>query len=212
MTNGKYTGQSPYEVTLKRTFPTGFLHPIGCLAFVRYTLRKKENPDPDRGKIVEARNVKFNDEIRGYDADVGALPWAFDSSPVVQPTVVNEQKGKIGQQISRIQRNFPKNDKDAETTSPFPTLLCGFNFLRPQIRDPCLKTRQLHLLGPLAPRDINSNISDTNVINTPRLAVGADDTVGERKGDDLQAKRLDVNISAARKREIDGLYEMNCVQ
>jgi len=44
LTKGKYKGRSPYEITLKRSFPTGFLQPIGCLAFVRLVDARKGRP------------------------------------------------------------------------------------------------------------------------------------------------------------------------
>eukprot|EP00808_Paulinella_micropora_P023537 g54879.t1 len=118
--------------------------------------------------------------MRGYDADIGAQPWSFDSAPLAQPTVVTAPDGKICQQIRREQRPFSQNDDDTEATSTVKEEKRNeFPWRQPQRRDRCLRTTQSRPSDwkQPAPRDIDGEISSNNVINAPRAP-----TMSTKKG------------------------------
>ena len=99
LTSGSLKGMTPYEATLKRGYPKGFLQPIGCLAWIRHWSSKKNQEMAYPGtmvgydlhrrlyriairgatvlqdKIVVKRDVRFNPSVRGYDANVEQRPW-----------------------------------------------------------------------------------------------------------------------------------------
>ena len=111
-----------------------FLRPVGCLAFVRTQVgmnRPMAQPGvltgfnifrrlyrvfiKGTGRIIEARNVKFDIWERGYTARVPERPWEYDGPPIPQPNPL-----PITQEPKTEQKVFPKNEPDQSLEKAVP--------------------------------------------------------------------------------------------
>ena len=142
---GKYKGKTPYELALKRPPPRDFLHPIGCLAWVRLWESKKGMSMAvpgvlvrynlfrrlyriymiDKQRVEEHRNVRFDHSVRGYTAQTSPQPWNIETAldeklaqaPPTFSTDESDQNSREDRQISPKADNskIEETDEDAMT-------------------------------------------------------------------------------------------------
>eukprot|EP00808_Paulinella_micropora_P001079 g36172.t1 len=131
------------------------------------------------GKIIEVRNVKFDESTRGIDASANERHWSFGEPPRHQPVQSVEKVGQTSREYRDIlQQETEQTDEKIGVDSDFDA--------SPVVSSAPLATTVPSATHDMAPRDIDGNVGEQNIIDGKRLEY-EDDIYDNDDNDDEEA-------------------------
>eukprot|EP00808_Paulinella_micropora_P021705 g55595.t1 len=133
---------------------------------------------PTTRKIVEVRNVNFDESTRGIDANVSERPWSFDDPPRFQPVRSVEKVGQASREYRDIlqqktertdEKVLVKTEEEHNNVRSVYEIGVDSDFdASPVVSSAPLATTVPSATHDTAPRDIDGNVGGQNIVDGKR--------------------------------------------